>query len=126
MKRIDVDRKNKKTNSPNLRVATSEEVSWTMLDLKTDERLVLNSSLIKVIGKVNFTTLTVTIPVVAVTYDLDYEICVQTVPPPAAPPSPEVPVVSDKLVIDTIGPPKSCMEYGDEPVEEDYECEEQN
>jgi len=119
MKKIDVDRKNKKTNSPNLSVATSEEVSWTMSDLATDERLVLNSSLINATGTPGSKTLKVNIPVVGVPYNLNYGIAVQTVPPLPALPSPPVPVTSDKLVIDTIGQPTGgnpfCPEEEPEP-----------
>ncbi len=113
MKKINVDRKNKKTNSPNLSVATGDEVTWTISSIGTDERLVLNSSLINATGTVGSDTLTVTIPVVGVPYPLNYGISVQTVPPLPALPSSPVLVANDKLVIDTIGPPtppKHCLE----------------
>jgi hypothetical protein len=116
-KDIKVDRVNKKTDSPNKRVATGDDVDWKISSIGTNERLVLNSSLINATGTVGSDTLTVTIPVVGVPYTLNYGIGVQTVPPLPALPSSPVPVASDKLVIDTIGPPtppKYCPEDEDE------------
>lgn len=144
MKKIKVDRSSTpKVSPPSLHVSTLEKVEWTIykgltISIEADERLIFKSldtdtrfSTLSATGDPGVPTISVDIPNplgLVLNHDLPYEISVQKVPPlPDLPLSP-VPVISDKLVIDTIGPPiNPCLPEGeDEPAEDDYGCEEQN
>jgi len=129
MKKIDVDRTGKKTKPPGLHIVTLEQVEWKITSINPVETLVLTSSdvkfLINASGGPGSDTVTVIIPSpvapVVFPYTLTYTISVQNSSPPVD--------VTDSLVIDTIGPPtppKYRPEDEDEPVEADYEYEEQH
>lgn len=127
-KDVKVDRPSKTVDHPSLSVATGDDVHWTISSITKDEVLVLKSldtdpnfSTLGDTGKKGIDNIKINIPNLPglkLPHTFPYEISVQTDS------ASSVVVVTDSLVIDTIGMPAHGYPHGhrdgDEPRGDDH------